>query len=106
MADWSPSDWAGIGALGATFASWLHLRGRKDADAAAAKEKAEEATRRAEQVAADLAAHKLYAAERFVPRGELAAMESRLADRIDGLGARLEASVSKLGERVDRISEK
>ncbi|MCW2276404.1 hypothetical protein GJ654_18935 [Rhodoblastus acidophilus] len=106
---WSLSDlnsFAGIGALFVTLGGVLHVRGRKDAAADAAKEKAEEAKRHAEAIATDLAAFKLAAAEKFVPRMELSAMESRLSDRIDGLGTRVEASVSKLGERIDRIAEK
>ncbi len=106
---WSLSDFnsfAGIGALFVTLGGVLHVRGRKDAAVDAAKEKAEEAKRHAEAIAADLAAFKFAAAEKFVPRMELAAMENRIFDRIDGMGRRVEASVSELGKRIDRIVEK
>lgn len=106
---WSLSDlgtFAGIGSLFVALGGLVHLRGRKDQAAEAAKDRADEAARQAEAVAKELAAHKLYAAERFVPRGELSAMEDRLTRRIDDVGVRVETSVSKLGERIDRIAEK
>jgi hypothetical protein len=115
MADvgWSWSDLGSAGSFGAvllTLAGYLHMSGKKTAavdDAMAkadeAKNAADGAKSAADKVAIDLAAYKLTASEKFVPREQIEHLESKILQRMDKQDERFDASITRLVERIDRV---
>ena len=109
MADaggWQWSDVSGMAAAGAllvTIAGWFH-KGltEKTKDAAS---KADAAASKAERVGDDLAAYKVQAVEKFVPRAHLDQIKGEIIQRIDQQDSALRSSFGQVTERLDRILE-
>lgn len=104
--DWNWSDLSGVGSFGAFLAligGWLHMAGKKDRSVEDIDAKATRAADDASRVARDLAEYKVAAAERFVPREHLEAMENKILLRMDKQDERFDKSMATLVERIDRI---
>lgn len=105
---WTIADLSSLGGWGTflvTAAGLLHLHGRQTRSAEEIAEKAKEARSEAKAVSDDLAAYKVEAVEKFVPRAHLDQMESRILTRMDKQDERFDASMGKIVERLDRAIE-
>lgn len=106
--EWGWSDFSTLGSFGGfmlTLAGLVHLHGRhsKNTDVVAAS--AKEAREKADAVAADFAAYKVEAVEKFVPRLHLEQMENRIIQRIDKQDERNDATLRQIVERSDAASK-
>ncbi|MDI9847394.1 hypothetical protein QM467_04875 [Rhodoblastus sp. 17X3] len=105
---WTIADLSSIGGWGTfliTVGGLFHLHGRQTRSAEENAEKAKEAKADAKAVADDLAAYKVTAVEKFVPREHLDQMENRILKRMDAQDERSDASLRGIAERLDRIIE-
>lgn len=87
--------------LGAISSVWWRIEGRVDRAKAEAVLKATEAATEAASVRADLAAHKLHAAETFITKQGMRESTDSIMDAIHGV----KAAVDHMTMRVDRIVE-
>jgi cobalamin biosynthesis protein CbiD len=105
---WTIADLSSLGGWGTfliTVGGLFHLHGRQTKSAENIAEKAKEAKTEAKAVADDLAAYKVEAVEKFVPRAHLDQMENRILKRMDTQDERSDASLRGIAERLDRIIE-
>ncbi|MBY5503152.1 hypothetical protein ACCS87_02590 [Rhizobium ruizarguesonis] len=87
--------------LGAISGVWWRIEGRVDRAKAEAVQKATEAATEAASVRADLAAHKLHAAETFITKQGMRESTESIMEAIHGV----KAAVDHMTMRVDRIVE-
>lgn len=90
--------WQGLLTLVAIVLGWLHLS-RRD-ESTALKRAAEEAAADAEEARRDLEKHKLFAAETYVRKSELDAMETRLRGEIKEQGQRQLGVLEEIRDRL------
>ena len=97
---WEWSDANGMTAVG-TFAAgiigWIYKTFSDKANNAAAK---------AERVREDLAAYKIEAVEKFVPRPHLDQVKAEIITRIDQQDTALRSAFGQVTDRLDRIIER
>lgn len=86
---------------GALWGVWWRIEGRVDRAKAEAVQKATEAATEAAAVRADLAAHKLHAAETFITKQGMRESTESIMEAIHGV----KAAVDHMTMRVDRIVE-
>lgn len=106
---WNWSDLSGVGSFGAFLAligGWLHMAGKKDRSIEDIADKASGAAAEASRVSRELADYKAEAAEKFVPRAHLEAMENKILLRMDKQDERFDKSMATLVERIDRVFQK
>lgn len=87
--------------LGAISGVWWRIEGRVDRAKAEAVEKATLAAKEASDVRADLAAHKLHAAETFITKAGMRETRDEIMDAIHGV----KTAVDHMVVRVDRVVE-
>lgn len=108
MADAGGWAWSDLGVVAAgvsmlsTIGGYLYLHGRQSKASEEIGLRADEAKKKAEGVSDALAAFKVEAVEKFVPRAHLEQMENRLLGRMDQQDSRVEGNFQKLWERIDR----
>ena len=93
---------AGLISMISTVGGYFYLHGRQARSSEEMGIKVDDAHSKAEAVKTELAAYKVEAVEKFVPRAHLEQMENRIMSRMDQQDIRVEGNFQRLWERIDR----
>lgn len=90
---------------GSSWAVWWKIDAKVEKVATAANERIKDAEEKAAKDAADLAEHKLHAAETFATKDGMLAQTAQIMRAIETIGNRLDSGLAGLSDRLDRLYE-